>query len=125
MFKAQADSSTASWRESGRTRIISDRVRTSRKPSDRPRTPQAESRASREGYDGSELKTRATSRKRSRWRDAAEEGAGNEEGNPEYTKGTVGEVKGKKSQGGKKTGRLMKSIKRRKRAGDCSNCLGD
>lgn len=39
MFKAQADSSTASWRESGRTRIISDRVRTSRKPSDRPRTP--------------------------------------------------------------------------------------
>lgn len=39
MFTAQADSSTSSWRESGRTRIISGRVRTSRKPSDRPRTP--------------------------------------------------------------------------------------
>lgn len=70
-----------------------------RRPSE---PPEAESHASQEGYDGSELKTRATSRKSSRWREAAEEGAGNEEGNREYTKGAVGEVKGKKDRGGRR-----------------------
>lgn len=68
---------------SGRTGIISDRVRTSRKPSDRP-----EPRGSQEGHDGSEEGTRA-----------AEDGAGNEEGNREYTEGSAGEVKGKNERG--------------------------